>query len=50
MPSAKPSSAASLDTAQVFDQMAITAADLKKVEKVTLACGASWHAALVGSS
>ena len=40
----------SVDTAQVFlDQMAITADDLKKVEKVTLlACGTSWHAALVG--
>ena len=40
----------SLDTGQVFlNEMTISAADLRAVDKVTLlACGTSWHAALVG--
>ena len=41
---------ASLETGQVhLDEMAISDADLKAVDKITLlACGTSWHAALVG--
>jgi glutamine---fructose-6-phosphate transaminase (isomerizing) len=40
----------SLDTGQVYlDEMAISDADLKAIDKITLlACGTSWHAALVG--
>ena len=40
----------SLDSGQVFlNEMTISAADLRAVDKVTLlACGTSWHAALVG--
>src|SRR4029453_16727483 len=40
----------SLDTGQVhLNEMAISDADLKAVDKITLvACGTSWHAALVG--
>src|SRR5688572_4866083 len=41
---------ASLDTGQVhLTEMAISDADLKAIDKITLlACGTSWHAALVG--
>jgi glucosamine--fructose-6-phosphate aminotransferase (isomerizing) len=41
---------ASLDTGQVhLNEMAISDADLRVIDKVTLlACGTSWHAALVG--
>src|SRR6187401_2822151 len=41
---------ASLETGQVhLNEMAISDADLKGIEKITLlACGTSWHAALVG--
>jgi len=41
---------ASLDTGQIYlDEMAISAADLLGIDKITLlACGTSWHAALVG--
>src|SRR6186997_2276329 len=41
---------ASLETGQVYlDEMAISDAGLKVVDKITLlACGTSWHAALVG--
>jgi glutamine---fructose-6-phosphate transaminase (isomerizing) len=41
---------ASLDTGQVhLNEMAISDADLKAIDKITLlACGTSWHAALVG--
>jgi glucosamine--fructose-6-phosphate aminotransferase (isomerizing) len=41
---------ASLDTGQVhLNEMAISDADLRAVNKITLlACGTSWHAALVG--
>ena len=41
---------ASLETGQVhLNEMAISDADLKAVDKITLlACGTSWHAALVG--
>jgi glucosamine--fructose-6-phosphate aminotransferase (isomerizing) len=41
---------ASLDTGQVhLTEMAIEDADLKAIDKITLlACGTSWHAALVG--
>ena len=41
---------ASLETGQVhLNEMAISDADLKAIDKVTLlACGTSWHAALVG--
>jgi glucosamine--fructose-6-phosphate aminotransferase (isomerizing) len=41
---------ASLDTGQVhLNEMAISDADLRAVTKITLlACGTSWHAALVG--
>ena len=41
---------ASLETGQVhLNEMAITDADLKAIDKITLlACGTSWHAALVG--
>ncbi len=40
----------SLDSGQVFlNEMTISAADLRAIDKVTLlACGTSWHAALVG--
>jgi len=40
----------SLESNQVFlDEMALTAKDFQEVEKVSLiACGTSWHAALVG--
>ena len=40
----------SLDTGQVYlNEMAISDADLKAIDKITLlACGTSWHAALVG--
>ena len=40
----------SLDSGQVFlNEMTISAADLRSIDKVTLlACGTSWHAALVG--
>jgi len=40
----------SLDSGQVFlNEMTISAADLRAVDKVTLlACGTSWHSALVG--
>ena len=40
----------SLDSGRVFlDEVAIPAADLKAIDKVTLlACGTSWHAALIG--
>ena len=40
----------SLESGQVFlDEMTIAAADLRAIEKITLlACGTSWHAALVG--
>jgi glucosamine--fructose-6-phosphate aminotransferase (isomerizing) len=40
----------SVESGQVFlDEMAINAADLAALDKVTLvACGTSWHAALVG--
>ncbi len=40
----------SLDTGRVFlEEMALSEADLKTIEKVTiLACGTSWHAGLVG--
>ena len=41
---------ASLETGQVhLNEMAISDADLKAIDKITLlACGTSWHAALVG--
>jgi glucosamine--fructose-6-phosphate aminotransferase (isomerizing) len=41
---------ASLDTGQIhLNEMSISDADLKSIDKVTLlACGTSWHAALVG--
>ena len=41
---------ASLDTGQIhLDEMAISADDLRGIDKITLlACGTSWHAALVG--
>ncbi len=41
---------ASLDTGQIhLEEMAISAADLLSIDKITLlACGTSWHAALVG--
>ena len=41
---------ASIETGQVhLNEMAISDADLKQVDKITLlACGTSWHAALVG--
>ncbi len=41
---------ASLDTGQIYlEEMAISAADLRAIDKITLlACGTSWHAALVG--
>jgi glutamine---fructose-6-phosphate transaminase (isomerizing) len=41
---------ASLETGQVhLNEMAIADADLKAIDKITLlACGTSWHAALVG--
>jgi glucosamine--fructose-6-phosphate aminotransferase (isomerizing) len=41
---------ASLDTGQIhLNEMAISDADLRAVNKITLlACGTSWHAALVG--
>jgi len=41
---------ASLDTGQIhLEEMAISAADLLGIDKITLlACGTSWHAALVG--
>jgi glucosamine--fructose-6-phosphate aminotransferase (isomerizing) len=41
---------ASLDTGQIhLDEMAISADDLRGLDKITLlACGTSWHAALVG--
>jgi glutamine---fructose-6-phosphate transaminase (isomerizing) len=41
---------ASLETGQIFlDEMTISDADLKSIDKITLlACGTSWHAALVG--
>src|SRR6187399_327810 len=41
---------ASLDTGQIhLNEMLISDADLKAIDKVTLlACGTSWHAALVG--
>jgi glucosamine--fructose-6-phosphate aminotransferase (isomerizing) len=41
---------ASLDTGQIhLEEMAISAADLRSLDKITLlACGTSWHAALVG--
>jgi glutamine---fructose-6-phosphate transaminase (isomerizing) len=41
---------ASRETGQVYlDEMAISDADLKAIDKITLlACGTSWHAALVG--
>jgi len=40
----------SLESGQVFlNEMTISAADLRAIDKVTLlACGTSWHAALVG--
>jgi glucosamine--fructose-6-phosphate aminotransferase (isomerizing) len=40
----------SIDTARVFlDEIAITEADLRGINKIVLlACGTSWHAALVG--
>ena len=40
----------SLESGQVFlDEMKIPAADLRTIDKITLlACGTSWHAALVG--
>ena len=41
---------ASLDTGQIhLNEMAISADDLRGIDKITLlACGTSWHAALVG--
>ncbi len=41
---------ASLDSGQIFlDEMAISDGDLRGIDKITLlACGTSWHAALVG--
>ncbi len=41
---------ASLDSGQIFlDEMAISDKDLRGIDKITLlACGTSWHAALVG--
>ncbi|MDP2390028.1 MAG: glutamine--fructose-6-phosphate transaminase (isomerizing), partial [Acidobacteriota bacterium] len=41
---------ASLDSGQIhLDEMAISADDLRRIDKITLlACGTSWHAALVG--
>ena len=41
---------ASLDSGQIhLDEMAISADDLRSIDKITLlACGTSWHAALVG--
>ncbi|MGE0864895.1 MAG: glutamine--fructose-6-phosphate transaminase (isomerizing) [Vicinamibacterales bacterium] len=41
---------ASLDSGQIhLNEMAISAADLRAIDKITLlACGTSWHAALVG--
>ena len=41
---------ASLDTGQIhLNEMAISADDLRAIDKITLlACGTSWHAALVG--
>jgi glucosamine--fructose-6-phosphate aminotransferase (isomerizing) len=41
---------ASLETGQVYlNEMAISDADLKAIDKITLlACGTSWHAGLVG--
>jgi len=41
---------ASLDTGQIhLEEMAISAGDLRGIDKITLlACGTSWHAALVG--
>ena len=41
---------ASLDSGQIhLDEMAISADDLRDINKITLlACGTSWHAALVG--
>ena len=41
---------ASLDSGQIYlDEMAVSADDLRGVDKITLlACGTSWHAALVG--
>src|SRR6187402_1960778 len=41
---------ASLETGEIYlDEMAISDADLKAIDKITLlACGTSWHAALVG--
>jgi len=41
---------ASLDSGQIhLNEMAISAGDLRSIDKITLlACGTSWHAALVG--
>jgi len=41
---------ASLETGEIYlNEMAISDADLKAIDKITLlACGTSWHAALVG--
>ena len=41
---------ASLDSGQIYlDEMAISEVDLRGIDKITLlACGTSWHAALVG--
>jgi glucosamine--fructose-6-phosphate aminotransferase (isomerizing) len=41
---------ASLDSGQIYlDEMAMSADDLRGIDKITLlACGTSWHAALVG--